>query len=61
MQTKPTQAETILAKIISGVDRQTNILNNRDLSAVKILIRLKDGIVQDAEFSVDLKRQENRM
>lgn len=56
MPNKSTQAEIILAKITSSVDRHATILNNREVSTVKLLIRVKDGIVQEVELSVDLKR-----
>lgn len=55
MQTK-TNALTFLEKLTSLVDRQSSVINSRDLKAIKVLVRVVDGELQEPELSVDLKR-----
>ena len=52
------QIETLHDKITRALDRQSLILKSRDLSCVKILVRIKNGVIQEPEISVDLRRIE---
>ena len=58
MQNANDPAQQVLAKVTSTIDRHSLTINNRDLKAVKILIRVVDGKIQEPELSVDLKRND---
>lgn len=56
MPDKTTQAETILQWLTRVIDRKSRLLNE-PISTAKFLVRIKDGVVQEPEVSVDAAKE----
>ena len=53
--TQTTQAETILHWLTRAVDKKQRLLNE-SITTAKFVVRIKDGIVQEPEISIDLAK-----
>lgn len=51
-----TQAETILHWLTRAVDKKQRLLNE-SITTAKFVVRIKDGIVQEPEISIDLAKE----